>query len=172
VLVLLLQLASDLLVAYAMITLHGAVLMCQAMVFAVAMNSKRHALLALLIASNFVEIKGTVNKRTDTTKLWTLVCLVRAGCCRAALGACGCQQLIDLLWTLVPERHNLCLCAVDASCGCHAGYREHRMCLRGCPPSRLAARTSTCLPPQALLVLWQLLCTVDLMVPALLHSCP
>jgi hypothetical protein len=75
--VLLLQLASDLLVAYAMITLHGAVLMCQAMVFAVAMNSKRHALLALLIASNFVEIKGTVNKRTDTTKLWTLVCLVR-----------------------------------------------------------------------------------------------
>jgi hypothetical protein len=71
-----LQLASDMVVAFAMITLHGAVLMCQAIVFAVAMNSKRHALLALLIASNFVEIKGTVNKRTDTNKLWTLVCQV------------------------------------------------------------------------------------------------
>ncbi|KAF6254233.1 eukaryotic membrane protein family-domain-containing protein [Scenedesmus sp. NREL 46B-D3] len=67
-------LASDLLVAFLLITAHGGVLMCQAMVFAVTMNSKANALLALMIATNFVELKGQVYKRTDTNKLWTLAC--------------------------------------------------------------------------------------------------
>jgi hypothetical protein len=49
----------------------------QAMVFAVTMNSKANALLALMIATNFVELKGQVYKRTDTNKLWTLACQVR-----------------------------------------------------------------------------------------------
>lgn len=49
----------------------------QAMVFAVTMNSKRNALLALMIATNFVELKGQVYKRTDTNKLWALACQVR-----------------------------------------------------------------------------------------------
>jgi hypothetical protein len=49
---------------------------CQAMVFAVTMNSKRNALLALMIATNFVELKGQVYKRTDTNKLWALACQV------------------------------------------------------------------------------------------------
>lgn len=70
------QLASDAAVAFILVTAHGAVLMCQAIVFAVAMNSKRNALLALLIASNFVELKGNIYKRTDTNKLWSLACLV------------------------------------------------------------------------------------------------
>jgi hypothetical protein len=48
----------------------------QAMVFAVTMNSKANALLALMIATNFVELKGQVYKRTDTNKLWTLACQV------------------------------------------------------------------------------------------------
>jgi hypothetical protein len=48
----------------------------QAMVFAVTMNSKRNALLALMIATNFVELKGQVYKRTDTNKLWALACQV------------------------------------------------------------------------------------------------
>jgi hypothetical protein len=48
----------------------------QAMVFAVTMNSKRNALLALMIATNFVELKGQVYKRTDTNKLWGLACQV------------------------------------------------------------------------------------------------
>lgn len=52
----------------------------QAMVFAVTMNSKRNALLALMIATNFVELKGQVYKRTDTNKLWALACQVR-DCC-------------------------------------------------------------------------------------------
>ena len=38
---------------------HGAVLLCQGMAFSVAVNSARsYALIALLIASNFVEVKG------------------------------------------------------------------------------------------------------------------
>jgi hypothetical protein len=40
------------------------------------MNSKRNALLALMIATNFVELKGNVYKRTDTNKLWMLACMV------------------------------------------------------------------------------------------------
>lgn len=50
----------------------GMVLVCQAMVFSVAINSKKRALTALLIAANFVEIKGTIFKRYDAHKLLTL----------------------------------------------------------------------------------------------------
>lgn len=53
------HLISDTLVALAVIVMHATVIMCQGMAFSVAMNSKRSsALVALLIASNFVEIKG------------------------------------------------------------------------------------------------------------------
>jgi hypothetical protein len=51
------------------------------MVFAVTMNSKANALLALMIATNFVELKGQVYKRTDTNKLWTLACQVSIAFC-------------------------------------------------------------------------------------------
>lgn len=44
----------------------------QGIVFAVALNSRRNALLALLIAANFVEIKGAIYKRTDAVKLWNV----------------------------------------------------------------------------------------------------
>ncbi len=53
----LLQLALDACVLYGVVVLHAVVIMCQALVFSVAMNSKKNALLALLIAANFVEIK-------------------------------------------------------------------------------------------------------------------
>ena len=53
------HLAADFCLATVVVVLHGTVLMCQGMAFSVAVNSKRsHALVALLIASNFVEIKG------------------------------------------------------------------------------------------------------------------
>jgi Eukaryotic membrane protein family len=43
----------------------------------VAMNSKRpNTLVALLIASNFAEIKGTIFKRWDSSKLFTFSCQV------------------------------------------------------------------------------------------------
>lgn len=66
--------ASDAAVALALLLAHGAALMAQALVFGVAMNSQKNTLLALLIASNFTEIKGTVLKRFDPTKLYVLAC--------------------------------------------------------------------------------------------------
>ncbi|KAA6416851.1 MAG: hypothetical protein FRX49_13167 [Trebouxia sp. A1-2] len=52
------HLVSDSLVALVIVVMHGTIIMCQGMAFSVAMNSKRSsALVALLIASNFVEIK-------------------------------------------------------------------------------------------------------------------
>ena len=50
----------------------------QALVLAVALNSHRNGLLALLIANNFVEIKGAVFKRWDVPRIWGLVCMVGA----------------------------------------------------------------------------------------------
>ena len=57
------HLVSDSLVALVIIVMHGTIIMCQGMAFSVAMNSKRSsALVALLIASNFVEIKGMLKQ--------------------------------------------------------------------------------------------------------------
>lgn len=67
-----LDVASDAAVALTLMLAHGAVIMAQALVFGVAMNSQKNTLLALLIASNFTEIKGTVLKRFDPTKLMVL----------------------------------------------------------------------------------------------------
>jgi len=67
-------LASDTLVTSVLLVGHAAVLMAQAMVFGVAMNSKKNTLIALLIAANFAEIKGTVLKRFDSTRLYILAC--------------------------------------------------------------------------------------------------
>lgn len=77
------HLLSDTLVALAVILMHGTVIMCQGMAFSVAMNSKRSsALVALLIASNFVEIKGVVE--TDCLPSLHPVhlgCVQLTGCC-------------------------------------------------------------------------------------------
>ncbi len=51
----------------------------QALILAVALNSSRNGLVALLIANNFVEIKSTVFKKWDSTRLWALVCAVGRG---------------------------------------------------------------------------------------------
>ena len=53
------QLAGDATVSMVLVLGHALVLMCEGMAFSVAMNSKRApALIALVIASNFGEIKG------------------------------------------------------------------------------------------------------------------
>jgi hypothetical protein len=55
------QLLGDLIISLALVLFHSVVLIVQFMTFSVAMNSKRsNALIALLIASNFVEIKGEI----------------------------------------------------------------------------------------------------------------
>ena len=57
----LIHLVTDATLVGCLISLHGGLLLCQGMAFSVAMNSKRsHALVALLIASNFMEIKGAI----------------------------------------------------------------------------------------------------------------
>lgn len=61
------HLASDFLVSLALVMLHALILMCQGMAFSVAMNSKRnHALVALIIATNFVEIKGEALRKFNS----------------------------------------------------------------------------------------------------------
>ena len=53
------HLVSDFLVTLSLILLHALILLCQGMAFSVAMNSKRnHAFVGLIIAINFVEMKG------------------------------------------------------------------------------------------------------------------
>ncbi|DBA69727.1 TPA: hypothetical protein ACH3X2_012585 [Trebouxia sp. C0005] len=92
------HLVSDSLVALVIVVMHGTIIMCQGMAFSVAMNSKRSsALVALLIASNFVEIKGTVMKRFDSSKLFKLACqdVVERF-----------HLLISLLFVLVEEMDN------------------------------------------------------------------
>ena len=71
------QLGADLAVCLALTLAHSTVLLCQFMVFSVACNSKRsHAIIALLIASNFVEIKG---ERHDTPQATRSLHLARPG---------------------------------------------------------------------------------------------
>jgi len=67
------HLAADTAVAALLVSAHAVILMCQGMAFSVAMNSKRaNAMVALLIASNFAEIKGVVLKRFDPRRLLIL----------------------------------------------------------------------------------------------------
>eukprot|EP00884_Botryococcus_braunii_P003394 jgi/Botrbrau1/13055/Bobra.0187s0017.1 len=69
------QVVADWVVSATLIIVHALVIMCQGMTFSVAMNSKRgSALVALLIASSFVEIKVGVFKRYDTRALFNLTC--------------------------------------------------------------------------------------------------
>lgn len=70
---------ADSVTALLLVAGHGAIIMCQGMAFSVAMNSSRaNAIVALLIASNFAEIKGVVLKRFDARRLFILSCQVRA----------------------------------------------------------------------------------------------
>jgi len=72
------HLVADASMSLALVAGHGAVIMVQGMAFSVAMHSKRaNALVALLIASNFGEIKGVVLKRFDARRLFILSCQVR-----------------------------------------------------------------------------------------------
>ena len=60
------HLVTDAALVGCLTSLHGGLLLCQGMAFSVAMNSKRsHALVALLIASNFMEIKGASSDCTS-----------------------------------------------------------------------------------------------------------
>lgn len=69
------QLGCDLFIAWLVMTLHGVVIMCQGLIYAVALNGSRNALVALLIACQFMEVKGIVYKKFDEGKLFHMALL-------------------------------------------------------------------------------------------------
>ena len=75
------QLACDLLCSWCFMTIHGIVTMSQALIYAVALNGSRNSLLALLIASQFMEVKGIVYKQFDANKLHSMALMVRFHIC-------------------------------------------------------------------------------------------
>jgi Eukaryotic membrane protein family len=72
------QLAADAAVAWATAALHGLTVMCQAIIYAVALNGSRNGLVALLIATQFAEIKGITYRRVDDSKLFYMAQMARA----------------------------------------------------------------------------------------------
>eukprot|EP01025_Chloroclados_australasicus_P036142 TRINITY_DN3678_c1_g1_i12.p2 TRINITY_DN3678_c1_g1~~TRINITY_DN3678_c1_g1_i12.p2 ORF type:complete len:399 (-),score=40.17 TRINITY_DN3678_c1_g1_i12:995-2110(-) len=63
------QLIMDTCLVILFVTLHGTVIMSQGLLFIVTLTSSHNMLIALLIASNFYEIKGTVFKKWNETRL-------------------------------------------------------------------------------------------------------
>eukprot|EP01024_Parvocaulis_polyphysoides_P055960 TRINITY_DN5807_c1_g2_i6.p1 TRINITY_DN5807_c1_g2~~TRINITY_DN5807_c1_g2_i6.p1 ORF type:complete len:353 (+),score=38.84 TRINITY_DN5807_c1_g2_i6:100-1158(+) len=63
------QLFMDTILVILFVTLHATVLMSQGLLFIVTLTSSHNMLIALLIASNFYEIKGTVFKKWNETRL-------------------------------------------------------------------------------------------------------
>ena len=51
---------------------HCIIIMFEAITFNVVLNSANSSLLALLVSNNFAELKGTVFKNMNVTRLWTL----------------------------------------------------------------------------------------------------
>jgi hypothetical protein len=68
------QLLLDFALLGASVLAHSLVLLTQAITLNVAVNSHNNALLALLISSNFAEMKGYVFKRMDAAKVGQLAC--------------------------------------------------------------------------------------------------
>ncbi|GAX78028.1 hypothetical protein CEUSTIGMA_g5470.t1 [Chlamydomonas eustigma] len=87
------QLICDSVIAFAIVLLHAVILMCLALVIAMALNSKRNGLVGLLIASNFVELKANVFKRWDVERIRNMV----------FMDVVERFQLICILWFVVVE---------------------------------------------------------------------
>ena len=115
------QLLADMLLALGLIVFHSMVLICQFMTFSVAINSRRSsALIALLIASNFVEIKGTFAAEPacgmalaplHTSPLLRLVatCMMLVSCAGTIFKRFDPSKLFILVGQDVTERFHLLL---------------------------------------------------------------
>jgi len=62
----------DFFVTLFVMSLHCLIIMLEAVAFNVVLNSASSSLLALLVSNNFAELKGTVFKNMNVTRLWTL----------------------------------------------------------------------------------------------------
>ena len=104
------QLAMDAGVSLALVLGHALVLMCQGMAFSVAMNSKRApALIALVIASNFGEIKGGLHSQRHAG-IWLVL-------------------TADLLISTLSPNPAALGHAVPLRCPAHAGGRGASVCV-------------------------------------------
>ena len=66
------RVAVDFAITMAVMALHCVILMLEAITFNVVLNSANTSLFAMLVSNNFAEIKGTVFKNMNVTRLWTL----------------------------------------------------------------------------------------------------
>jgi hypothetical protein len=62
----------DFFVSLLVMCIHCFIIMLEAITFNVVLNSAHSSLLALLVSNNFAELKGTVFKNMNVTRLWTL----------------------------------------------------------------------------------------------------
>lgn len=74
-----LRLISDAIISWLLISLSGVTMMCQAIIYSVVVNSGENSIVALLIATKLLEVKGIVYKRFDERKLLDMAKMV---CCR------------------------------------------------------------------------------------------
>ena len=66
------RVSVDFFVTLLVMCIHCLIIMLEAVAFNVVLNSASSSLLALLVSNNFAELKGTVFKNMNVTRLWTL----------------------------------------------------------------------------------------------------
>ena len=93
------QLAFDTAIALTVVTLHGLSIMCQAIIYSVVLNGSRNGLVALLIATQFAEVKGITYRKVDDSKLLYMAQMVlhSAPClCRLPVQPRACAACLSL----------------------------------------------------------------------------
>lgn len=75
----LVRILSDAVISWLLISLSGVTMMCQAIIYSVVLNSGQNSIVALLIATKLLEVKGIVYKRYDERKLLDMARMVRSG---------------------------------------------------------------------------------------------
>ena len=68
------QTVAQFMVAIAYMVCHSVVILFQFVTLTVAINSKTHALLTIIISNQFVELKGSVFKRIAVNNLFQISC--------------------------------------------------------------------------------------------------
>lgn len=71
-----LRILSDAVISWLLISLSGLIMMCQAIMYSVVLNSGQNSIVALLIATKLLEVKGIVYKRYDERKLLDMARMV------------------------------------------------------------------------------------------------
>lgn len=118
------QLGCDCFIAWMMATLHGLTVMCQAIIYAVALNGSRNGLVALLIATQFSEIKGITYRKVDDSKLLHMVRMVRERVIPSLLFESAsvrcCRLMLEYTMHTYSSGPNACIpCVLLRKCSLH-----------------------------------------------------